>query len=311
MTVLVLTAPLDPTADAVVTELGRRDVPVFRLDPADFPERVRVRAEFDGAWRGSLDTAHRSLRLDDIRSAYCRRPGAVAVSGELTGTDREWALAEARGGLDGLLAAVPGWFNRPDRMDHAEYKPVQLAAAAAAGLATPRTLVTNDPEAARRFVAGLPAAVYKAFCSTVREPAGRRFIYTSMVTADAITDDVRYTAHLFQEWIDKTHEVRLTVVDDRLFAARLRGTSAAAAVDWRADYAAIEYAVADVPDPVRRGVATMLRGLGLRFAAMDFAVRPDGTWVFLDLNPNGQWGWIEHETGLPICAAICDALERG
>ncbi len=309
MTVLVLTAPLDPTADLVVTELRRRAVPVFRCDPADFPQRLQLRAEFDGQWRGTIRTAHRELALTDIRSGYYRRPGGVAVSAELAALDQEWAVQEARGGFGGLLAAVPHWLNHPDRMDHAEYKPVQLAAATAAGLATPRTLITNDPDAARRFVADLPRAVYKAFCSTVREPAGRRFIYTTPVDTSALTDGtVHYTAHQFQEWIDKEYEIRLTVVDEQFFAARLTGRSPDAHIDWRSDYDNVGYAVAQVPAPVRRAVAQMLADLGLRFAAMDFAVRPDGSWVFLDLNPNGQWGWIEHETGLPICAALADAL---
>jgi hypothetical protein len=137
----------------------------------------------------------------------------------------------------------------------------------------------------------------------------RRFVYTTVVGAADLDDDaIRTTAHQFQEWVDKAYEVRLTVVDDRLFAARLTGRSADALVDWRSDYDAVEYAVVEVPEPVRRGVAALLAGLDLRFAAMDFAVRPDGRWVFLDLNPNGQWGWIEHETGLPICAALADAL---
>jgi len=69
--------------------------------------------------------------------------------------------------------------------------------------------------------------------------------------------------------------------------------------------------VTDVPEPVRHGVRELLRGLGLRFAATDFVVTPAGEWYFLDLNPNGQWAWIEQETGLPICAAIADALSEG
>ncbi|MDP9794725.1 D-alanine-D-alanine ligase-like ATP-grasp enzyme [Catenuloplanes nepalensis] len=58
-------------------------------------------------------------------------------------------------------------------------------------------------------------------------------------------------------------------------------------------------------DRVRRFLA-MRR---LRFAALDFIVTPDGDHVFLEANPNGQWAWIEDETGLPIAAAVADALE--
>lgn len=310
-TVLVLTARLDPTADSVVTELGRRGTPVFRLDPADFPVAAQLTARFDGRWAGRLHTPHHELDLAEVGAAYFRRPGAVTVGPDLIDADRDWATAEARAGLGGLLAAIPHWLNHPDTAEHAERKPVQLQAAAGASLDTPRTLITNDPAAARSFVAELPRAVYKAFTPSVGGHDGRRFIYTTVVTAADVDDEaVRLTAHQFQEWIDKDHEVRLTVVDDRFFAARLTARSADARVDWRSDYASIDYAVTEVPDRVRTGVSRMLAGLRLRFASMDFAVRPDGSWVFLDLNPNGQWGWIEHETGLPICAAIATALQR-
>lgn len=326
-TVLVLTGRLDATADLVIAELDHRGVPVFRCDPADFPDRLAVSARFDatGGWAGTLRTPYRSVELARIVGGWYRRPGRIAVRTDpaaedvpdrdgaavagVGGTDvDEWASAEARGGFGGLLAAVPCWLNDPGRMEHAEYKPVQLAAAARAGLATPRTLITTDPAAAREFVAGLPHAVYKPFRGSLRSADGTRFIYTSPITAAEIDDSVRYTAHQFQEWIDKDHEVRLTVVGDRYFAARLTGRSDDARVDWRSDYDSVDYAVAEVPDRVRAAVGAMLAGLGLRFAAMDFVVHPDGSWYFLDLNPNGQWGWIEHHTGLPICAAIADTL---
>lgn len=308
--VLVLTSQLDPTADLVITELHRRGTPVFRCDLADFPQHLRITAHFDGRWSGHLATPTRELRLEEIRGAYYRRPSRSQPAAEMSVADGQWAAGEADAGFGGLLRAIPHWLNHPDLITHAEYKPVQLAAAAAAGLSVPRTLITNDPATAREFVAHVDRAVYKPFSSPYLDDEGtRRLIYTTSLSGPhEIDDSVRHTAHLFQEWVDKAYEVRLTVVDQHCFAARLVGRSQRAAIDWRSDYPAIEYGVVDVPDQVQAAVHRMLHRLGLRFAAMDFVVRPDGEWMFLDLNPNGQWAWIEHETGLPICSAIVDAL---
>ena len=309
--VLVLTERLDPTADLVVTELSERGVPVVRFDAADFPTRLAVTAAFDGRWTGTIRAGSRTLRLEHVRGAYYRRPGAFALPDGLTAADRAWAGLEARVGLGGLLATIPTWLNHPHRIGAAEYKPGQLAAAAAAGLTTPRTRITNAPVEARRFAAMHGPVVYKPFSATTESDGRRAFIHTTPVDAADLDDEgIRHTAHLFQEWVDKAYEVRLTVVDDHLFAARLTAGSPAARIDWRADYDAVSYDVVATPAPVRSGVRRMLAGLGLRFAAMDFAVTADGTWYFLDLNPNGQWSWIEHATGLPICAAIVDALTR-
>ncbi len=309
-TVLVLTERLDPTADLVVAELDRRGVPVVRFDTAEFPGELRVSAEFDGRWHGVVHTGTHVLDLDAVCGAYYRRPSAFVFPPGMTESELGWASLEARVGLGGVLATVARWLNHPSRIGYAEYKPVQLAAAAVAGLDTPRTLITNDPADARRFAAEVGQVVYKPFSAATEKDGRRAFVYTTPVTADDIDDDVRLTAHLFQEWVPKAHEVRLTVVDERFFAARLTAGSEAARVDWRSDYPALVYAVEEVPTRVRVAVLQMLAHLQLRFAAMDFVVTPAGEWVFLDLNPNGQWAWIEHETGLPLCAAIADALTR-
>ncbi|WP_035858695.1 ATP-grasp ribosomal peptide maturase [Cryptosporangium arvum] len=308
-TVLILTERLDPTSDLVVTALADRGVTVFRVDTADFPALLTVTAEFDGAgWRSELRSPFRSLAISDVCGAYYRRPSAFTFP-TMSPADRQWAELEARIGLGGLLALVPNWLNHPSRIGYAEYKPVQLATAGQAGLSVPRTLITNDPDDAQRFAREIGPVVYKPFSSPVERDGRRMFVYTSPVEAEDLVDEsIRHTAHLFQEHLDKAYEVRLTVVDEQFFAAALTARSAAATIDWRSDYDAIEYTVTTVPDGVRTGLLRMMRLLRLRFAAVDFAVTPAGEWYFLDLNPNGQWAWIEHETGLPICAAIADAL---
>jgi len=133
----------------------------------------------------------------------------------------------------------------------------------------------------------------------------------TQVTEDDIDDSVRCTAHLFQAWVPKAHEVRLTVVDHQLFAVRIDGGSVASQVDWRTDYPSLCYSVVEVPDATRRKVRQLMLRLRLRFGALDFVVGPDDTWTFLEINPNGQWAWLQDATGLPIAAAIADVLVKG
>lgn len=311
--VLVLTHTFDPTADYVVEELNRRDVPVFRCDVADFPERLSVEAEMlqGGAWRGQLRTAQRSLDLGAVAGIYYRRPTGFELHPEMSESERKWSAAQARMGFGGLLAAVEPWLNHPHHIGYAEYKPVQLRLAVRCGLEVPRTLVTNDPAIARRFVREVGDAVYKPFTSRgVVDVDGYRQVYTQRVTAEQCDDpNIARTMHLFQQRVPKDYEVRLTVVDGRFFGARIDAGSAESAEDWRSDYAALKYTSVETPAVVRAQVRELLDGLGLRFGALDFIVTPDGEWVFLECNPNGQWAWIEDETGMPISAALADALQ--
>lgn len=309
--VLILTHPFDPTADKVVDELNRRGVPLFRCDAADFPERLLTGAELRGArWSGQLQTARR-LELDDIVGIYYRRPTAFEFHPSLSDDERRWAAIQARMGFGGLLASLDQWLNHPHNIGYAEYKPVQLRRAVACGLRVPRTLVTNDPEQAQKFITGVGQAVCKPFSGVgVSDEDGLQHVFTTKVTADQCADpNISRTMHILQEWVPKHHEVRLTVVDDRFFAARIDAGSEATYVDWRSDYHSISYSVIETPDSIRSRVSALLDSIGLRFAALDFTVDPHGQWWFLEANPNGQWAWIEEETGLSISVALADALE--
>jgi len=311
-TVLIVTQPFDVTADYVVAELHQRGVPVFRCNPGDFPRRLTLAAHLDEGWTGSLHLPDRHISLDEIGCAWYRRPTTFEFPDELSAEERRWATAEARLGLGGVMAALPRWLNHPCDIARAEYKPVQLQAARAVGLTVPDTLITNNSQEARRFAKERGQVVYKPLSAAgVYEDGQYRLVYANRLAADDITDTVSATAHLFQAWVDKAYEVRLTVIDDELFAVRIDGQSAAAAIDWRADYDNLRYSVISVPGWVRHRVLDLLDVLMLRFAALDFIVTPDGGWVFLEANPNGQWAWLQDATGLPMATAIADALTKG
>lgn len=310
-TVLIVTDAFDVTADLVVDELGRRGVPVFRFDTAEFPQHLVMSARLDGDGSGALRTAHREVALCEVGAVYYRKPSIYQLPHGLSEADARWALREARLGFGGLLSALPAWLNHPAAIGLAEYKPVQLRTAVASGLRVPRTVLTNDPGTARAFAAEVGRVVFKPL-SGVSYDSGREFIYTHPVEyADLDDPGIATTATLLQQQLDKSYEVRLTVVGQEFFGARIDACSDRARVDWRADYDALSYAPTDVPTEIKAGVGRLLATLGLRFAALDFIVTAAQEWVLIDVNPNGQWAWIQEKTGLPIASAIADALQEG
>ncbi|MEV5770061.1 ATP-grasp ribosomal peptide maturase [Streptomyces antimycoticus] len=317
MTVLVLTRPQDATADLVIAELNERSIPVHRLDPGDFPEALTMAARIGphrAPWEGVLRGQHRDVSLGDIRSVYYRRPGAHRFHPDMSEQDARWARAEAQAGFGGLLYSLPClWVNHPHHNTWATYPPVALAAAARSGLSVPRTLITNDPVEAREFVSALPGqvAAYKALGTA--HPSDRddrpQALWTTQVRPDEIDESVRRTAHQFQEWVAKAHEVRLTAVGPSLFAAEIHAGSDAARLDFRADYDSLTYKPCEVPERIARGVHMLTFTLGLQYAALDFLVNPQGRWYLIDVNPNGQWGFIP-DLRAPITQALADLLER-
>jgi glutathione synthase/RimK-type ligase-like ATP-grasp enzyme len=53
---------------------------------------------------------------------------------------------------------------------------------------------------------------------------------------------------------------------------------------------------------------SLVKSLGLRYAAVDFIKDKDDRLIFLEANPTGDWYWIENHTKLPITKAMVDLI---
>ncbi|MFI0200889.1 ATP-grasp ribosomal peptide maturase [Streptomyces sp. NPDC016734] len=306
---LVVTMKDDPTADLVIRELHDRAVPVARLDSGDFPATLSFAAYLTpGGLEGSLTTATRTVDLTRIRSLYYRRPSGFAFP-HLSEDDARFALTQARYGLGGVVASLAGclYVNHPHRIGDAEFKPSGLAAAVTAGFRVPATLVTSDPRAARSFIQQHGPVLYKPLSTPLYQVDGVSCtVQVKEVTAEEIDKRVSGTAHLFQQRVHKSADVRVTVIGDRVFAVRIDSDL----LDWRTDYNRLAYSVVQPPPQVTAALFRYLSLFGLVFGAFDFAVDQTETWWFLECNPSGQWAWLEPETGLPMVSAMADLLER-
>lgn len=309
--VLVVTQPDDVTADIVVAELNRRDVPVVRFDSAEFPHDLAFSATIDGdGLRGRLATRTRRAELGAVRSLYYRRPRGFAFPG-LDEQDARFAALQARFGLGGVLASLPRclYVNHPHAIADAEFKPAQLAVAAEVGFVVPVTLVTNEPERARTFAAAHGPVVYKPLrACPYRRDGEARTVWVAEVEPDELDDSVAATAHLFQAKVQAAAHLRVTAIGDRVFCVRI---DAGDLVDWRYDYDALACTAVEAPPGLTQPIGAYLERFGLVFGCFDFVLRADGTPVFLECNPNGQWAWLEDATGACMTAALADLLERG
>src|SRR5262249_18132303 len=282
-----------------------------------FPTRLSLDSWLENdRWSGVLRTAHREVRLEDVRSVWCRAPSAFQFPVGMSEPERLHAGWEAKFGVGGGLSTLPVlWVNHPGREADACYKPAQVVMAPGWGFRVPDTIVTNEPAGIRQFAARHPGGVVVKTLGAVAvlESGGVTVAHTHRLTAEDLGDlsGVDVTAHLFQTWVDKAYEVRVTAVGERLFAVAIDAGSDSAREDWRNDFEALTYRVVDVPGPVASAVAAYLGGFGLSFAAFDFAVTAEGEWVFFEANPGGQYGWLQAATGLPIGAAVADLLEKG
>lgn len=115
---------------------------------------------------------------------------------------------------------------------------------------------------------------------------------------------------IFQEYIPVEADLRITVIDDQIFAGAIYTGSTSYEVDFRMAMGEAEMAAFDVPKPLVRQLVDYVRRLRLTYGAIDMRLTPNGDYVFLEINPSGQWLFVEQRTGLPITDALAGLLMR-
>jgi ATP-grasp ribosomal peptide maturase len=310
MTVLILTCEEDVTADMVVVHLNASEVPVVRLDPADLTRSAALSGEFaHGSFRGRLSSRGRLVSIGGLRSVWVRRPGPAAAR---AAEPSAWLTEESGQALYGMLRDCGArWMNQPDAAHRARYKPWQLRLAQRCGLPVPATLITTSPQAAREFAGRHPDLVVKPVSGTHPQDPPLA-VPTSRVPPGADFSAVAHGPTLLQRRIPKRADVRLTVVGDRLLAARrtVPVDGDPQEVDVRFDGSCEPWRPAGVPPRVAGAVVAYMRGAQLAYGAFDFAEDRDGTWWFLECNQSGQFGFVEVDTGQPIARTIAEWLAR-
>jgi glutathione synthase/RimK-type ligase-like ATP-grasp enzyme len=196
----------------------------------------------------------------------------------------------------------------------ADNKHLQLRLAAQLGFRIPSTLMSNGPEELLAFHRRHDGCVIDKQPSVMlaRTQGENVMRYSQMVsTRDiAYARRLRYSPMLFQRYVEKAVEIRVTVVGTRVFAAEIHSQSTAhTRHDWRRyDLKHTPHVVHALPAAEASRCLALVEKLGLRYGAVDLILTPQGEYVFLEINPNGQWLWIERRTGLPISDAVADLL---
>jgi glutathione synthase/RimK-type ligase-like ATP-grasp enzyme len=300
--ILIVTNRRDYTADYVILEMQRCRVSYFRLNTEDVPQTVGVT---------------RRIGFDDIRSVWFRRPVAPVPSWDLKeATVREFCVTETLVCLESLWRSLDAfWISRPDSIRAAESKPLQLAVASRLGFSIPLTVVTSDPREACQMFDRVGQIVYKPLRrARLRYGDRSAVVFTSVVSAEhaAQFDKVQYAPCLLQEYVPKVADIRVTIFGQEVFATEIQCHSEIGRHgDWRrCPPQDLSFRPHNLPATVESRCVALVEAFNLRFGAIDLILAPDGRYIFLEINPNGQWAWIQQCTGTPMTRSLIDLLVR-
>jgi hypothetical protein len=310
-TVLVVTNEQDLAVDLVVLELQRRGLEVLRCNTETLPE-WRVVVEPGQRWL-VRDSLGRVADSSGTVGVLWRRPEPPAGPASLTGDSQRQAFIDQWQATIEALASVPGprWISRPAAIRAAEDKARQLAVARRVGFRVPATLWTNDLDTARAADAGEGVVVKAVTAACWEDDAGPAFVFAHRLQVTELPGERAFgqIPAAVQQPVSPKQDVRVTVIGERALAGHAV-SSDESHLDWRLDdgcrWEPDELAPADADRCVR-----LTRKLDLRFGGIDLLRDQQGKTWFLEINPNGEWGWLNQNAGLPIVEALCDELTIG
>ena len=323
--ILIFTNKEDAHPNPVIDILAERDVPFFRLNTEV------LLSDYSFIWwknSNNIDFEITELangkkcRGTQIKAIWDRRP-ETPYSLPLKNTKEidEHNLREAHGFLSFVryyLKDIPSIGSIVgDRV--ATSKMLQYRLAQEIGFAVPDTAFTNSKAGILHLCENHPQICLKSIDSPGiwDETNGVDYVfYTQTLDGKTVKDIPEeafiQTVSFAQEYIPKAFELRATVVGDKVFATRIDSQKLApqeGGVDWRQGYEHdMELSPFELPNDIAAQCTGLVHALGLNFGCIDLIVRPDGEYVFLECNPNGQWLWGELATGQRISAAIAEFL---
>jgi glutathione synthase/RimK-type ligase-like ATP-grasp enzyme len=312
--VLLITHSADHfTIDRVQAGVARRGHLPIRLDSDRFPGELRLTTRFSGdAMALRLRAGEQEWPIGEVTSVWMRRIFDPPRPPGLTDIEATQCVRESRAAIEGFLSALHSarWLDPLAHVRAAENKLVQLREAQRAGLRVPRTVIGNEPDEARALWEAcrgqLVAKMLTAVTRSMGPPAAAVYTHTLRASDLEDLDGLALAPMIFQERIDKVRELRVVYVAGRCFIGGLE----AGADDWRkpTQAAASPWRVDRLAEDVAARLDTLMRALGLRFGVADILVARDGSHVFLELNPVGEWGMLERDLDLPIADAIAEEL---
>ena len=282
------------------------------VQTASFPKETLITTNLLGLSHESIIEAENNIRIpESVCGIWRRRLWRHKVSDDLESlSDREISRNDSRLALEGFFLACSDQLrvmNDPRTEVAGESKTYQLKIASECGIRIPITCISNDPSRVIEFVNANAQlghqVIYKAFASP-----SNKFISTKLFDADDFErlSSLMFAPDIFQEFIEGI-DLRITYVDGDIFPARIITRTRDANRDWRIDGIS-EVVHFPLSEHHSVQITKLMNRLGLVYGALDFKLTNDRELVFLEVNPWGQYLFVEIQTNLEISLSIAKWL---
>ncbi|MDO8618696.1 MAG: hypothetical protein Q7R49_01990 [Candidatus Daviesbacteria bacterium] len=306
-----------------------KDITVYVFDSSLFPEKATLGIRLEGSHvSGFIDvikygTNDSNKSLENIRLSISEIDIAWHLRENLAKEEKPEATLEKRFTDNESIIAVRSffsvlpcaWINKKETVNFlSSNKLYQQMVAHQSGLLTPKTLISNDPTSVLKFSDSDKGLLLKSLGYIKLDDEGKYYLYSQRFTQEELegsTKAIRRCPVFVQEYIDKCCEHRVMVIGDAILSCKIDSqASEKTKVDWRHyDFEHVAHTASQLPTAVQGALKRFMQKIDLRYGAIDLIETPTHEFVFLEVNPSGQWGWIADLAGLPIPKAVAEMLE--
>ncbi|HWA64308.1 MAG TPA: hypothetical protein VG866_00395 [Candidatus Paceibacterota bacterium] len=313
--VLIVTKSNDSTADFVLDRMRLRGFSPIRLNSDEFGKQ-KTTLQFDNKYISVItQTAEETIDTYSLSSIWLRRITSPLMP-EVEGDEaRRLAEQENKLTLKWMLASAHCRLIDPEtKMTEAGNKFLQLQTAPFFGFKIPRTMITNDPEEALKFVQKYPKAIIKTLGGYGKKyMSSFEVTFTQLVTPEIIDQFhlIKYAPVCLQELVEKNADLRITVVGQQIFSCRIDSQSQESTrFDSRRFDVKTKYDIWSISTEAKNNILRFMKHFEINFASFDFALNSKNEVIFFEMNPNSQFVFVEEATGLPITDALIDFLVK-
>lgn len=321
--VVIITHSADNASiDKVSARIQESGLNVIRFNTDKYPTEYMLEAELcsDKYQHRLITSDGTSVSSSQIHSIWYRRfYTGQSIDPKMESQMRQASVEESKRCIIGLLTCadclkVDDYWS----VKKASNKDYQLKIASEIGFDLPATLVTNSPNAARRFFDEQQGRIITKMQTSfaVWKNGREQVVFTNEVKEHHLErlDGLHQCPMVFQENIRKALELRVTVVGKRVFCAAIDSSAHAnMQTDWRkrGSDTLSEWFGYSLPEDLQQKILLLCSRLDLHYGAIDIIVTPENEYKFLEINPCGEFYWMDAFTKLDICDAIADQLVLG
>lgn len=306
--ILIVTHKTDYTVDFVVEKLNEHNVPYFRLNCEDILLDQSISISKESAFRPVINNDRHFDSVWFRRTKYPELPDTMDAS------SANYCYIELDAYFSNLWETISAdkWLSKPSSIYRAENKILQLKEASELGFNTPDTIIPTSFEELKSFFDKCQEKIIikPLFDNKLINNNSQSLIFTTLVSREDIES---FKTHynlpsIYQEYIEKEIEIRVTIVGNDCFAAYVESqVDEETKIDWRRKKK--KFKEFELPDEIKQKCFKLIEKLNISFGAIDLILDKSGKFIFLEINPNGQWAWIESDTDLKISDSIITFLK--